>query len=280
MSGDITVRPLKCINCGAELPVRGQFVTFQCGTCFSYQIITEEGLAPVSVFRAQAADCEAEETIWLPFWVVEIDRAKLRSLMRGSLTRLTDATRIIASTGLEKEKPEPELPFVETVGIDFQVKRTRLIDETIESKLLPSGGEIDHLMERIESYGAFRIYVPAFHSRNALANLKVGHLLTRRQPPYRIARLNQPGHQVRCVLHAADAVSLIDYIFISTLPDAIQQCGDLIQNVVLEPAAPPRLIEFPFLRKGVSLASLLGDFHISSRLIETMTEPSSVDKGV
>ena len=52
MKDAFTVRPLRCDHCGSELPVMGQFVTFQCQNCFKYWILSPDGLKPIQVYRA------------------------------------------------------------------------------------------------------------------------------------------------------------------------------------------------------------------------------------
>lgn len=120
----------------------------------------------------------------------------------------------------------------------------------------------------IEAGDSLNIYVPAFRSPNTYAYLKVGRLLTRLQPSFRLVRSEGDGRPILCALRADEAVALVDFIFFATLPESIQRTGEALEKVRLRPARPPRLIEFPFKARGASLVSVIGGFWISGRLVE------------
>ena len=85
MTGGYRVLPLRCAHCGAELPVMGPIVAFRCASCGRYWLLGRNGLEAATVYRARAAGDEAEETLLLPFWAVEIDVPRLRALAGGAV---------------------------------------------------------------------------------------------------------------------------------------------------------------------------------------------------
>jgi len=85
MTGGYRVLPLRCATCGADLPVMGQIVAFRCERCFSHWILAGEGLVPLAVHRARVPGDEEEEIIHLPFWLIEIERARLAALVEETL---------------------------------------------------------------------------------------------------------------------------------------------------------------------------------------------------
>ncbi|HSG27156.1 MAG TPA: hypothetical protein VLA34_01660 [Candidatus Krumholzibacterium sp.] len=231
MGGEFVVSHLKCGHCGNELPVMGRFITFQCETCFRYWILTSGGLEPLQVRRAQVPADTDGEILLLPFWVIPLDGDRLRDSVEGSMTAL--------------------------------------LSEIAHTRVVPSGGELDVILRRIEQRGTYNIFIPAFQSANTFAYLKIGRLLTSRQPKFSATRHETPGQPVMCVLKPEDAVHLMDFVFIATLPESLQRNGGFLENVHLEPSAPPRFVEFPFIRKSMALTSIYGDFEISLRLIES-----------
>mgnify|MGYP001374310661 FL=1 len=104
MSEAFTVRPLKCDHCGSALPFMGQFVTFQCQTCFQYWILSARGLTQVRVYRALPKRETKCDTIYLPFWVIEVDCADLRTQVTTTVTELHEKTKVIAGTNGELEQ--------------------------------------------------------------------------------------------------------------------------------------------------------------------------------
>lgn len=269
MSDEFSVRRLECGHCGTELPVMGRYVSFQCGTCYKYWMITSEGLRPLHVFRAVPKEDPDGEPLLLPFWVIPVDNHRLRDEVESSLARRREISMTIASTTVEAETDDFDELAMEIAGIDPALKRAHFMRQISSVRKVPAGSELDHLLRKMESRESYFIYVPAFHTLNSFAYLKVGRIFTRRQPEYRITRSEKPGRTVMCALQAEEAVQLMDFVFISTLPDSIQESGEFLEDVHLEPSAPPRLVEFPFEAKGSALESLIGRFQISSRLVES-----------
>ncbi|HVO77131.1 MAG TPA: hypothetical protein VMT60_04015 [Candidatus Bathyarchaeia archaeon] len=222
----------------------GQLVTFQCPGCFRYWVLAKDALEPITVFRAApqgaAVEAGAGDSIYLPFWVAEVDGAGLKTQIENAVKELQGASQAVIQTGFA--------------------------GGTVVK--LPASSETAYLAARLASLGTMMVYVPAFKSLNTYAYLKVGRLLTRIQPSFALARSDGAGHPVLCALRAEEAVALIDFIFFATLPDAIQSNGDFLQRIHLAPARPPRLVEFPFKTRGASLVSIIGGFWISGRLVE------------
>ena len=267
--------PLTCGHCGGALPVMGHYVTFQCRTCFGYWILTAEGLRPITVYRAAPPAEVEDEPLVLPFWVTGIDCGDLRAQTERILGGLRDTTRTIATAEIEMESDGFEGLFMAENEVVTVTKRAQFISEASRTKNVPAAAEIEHLLRRIEGAGTFLVYVPAFLSINTYAYLKVGRLFTRRQPGYHIEKSSGTGNPVLCALQMDEAVSLIDYVFFATLPDSIQEKGDFLEHIRLKPSCEPRLIEFPFERRGSSLVSCIGGFQISARLIEGARESDS-----
>jgi hypothetical protein len=278
MNETFKVLPLRCDHCGGALPVMGHYVTFQCGTCFRYWVLTGDGLRPITVYRALPPAESESDPVLIPFWVIPVDCEHLRKQMESILGELREVTRIIATSDFEMEEQEFEDFSLVDDTVTPEMKRAQFLTEATRTKNVPSAGEVGYLLRRIEGAGTFLVYVPAFQSTNTHACLKVGRLFTRRQPQYRIERSSGLGHPVLCSLQADEAVSLVDYVFFATLPGAIQMNGDFLKQIHLKAAEDPRLIEFPFERRGASLVSRIGGFDISTRLIEgisAQTEMSS-----
>ncbi|MBU8922902.1 MAG: hypothetical protein KOO63_13885 [Bacteroidales bacterium] len=268
MSGEFTVRHLRCGHCGTELPVMGRYITFQCETCFRYWIITGTGLEPLQVFRSPAPEDSEAETLLLPFWVILIDPHLLRNNVEQSVTNLQSLSATLSTTEITHETGDFDELVNELTGVDVASKRAELLHGISQARKVPSGSELTFLLDKIENHDRYSIFVPAFQTTNTFAYLKIGKLLTRKQPPFRLVRAEDPGRPVMCVLHPEEAVQLMDFIFISTLPESIQESGDFLKDVRLNAASPPRLVELPFEIRGSALYSIIGGFEISSRLIE------------
>lgn len=268
MNGECIVRHLRCKDCGTELPVMGELVTFQCQTCYQHWIIVPEGLSRIQIYTAQAPEeCDIEPVL-LPFWVIPIDGCRLRREVEESCSELKELSAVIASTHLENDNTGFDQIAAELTGIDVTARRTHLLAEVSRTRSVPSESELGYLLGKIAQRGTYMIYVPAFKSSNTFTYLKIGRLLTRGQPALRISKKPRIAGAVSCILQPGDATHLIDYIFISTLPDSIQENGEFLRNVRIEPSSPPRLVEIPFADRGNSLVCLAGGFEISSRLIE------------
>ena len=152
MIGAFDVRPLRCEHCGSELPVMGQFVTFQCQNCFLYWILSPEGLKPVTAYRADPKREPEHETIYLPFWVIEVDCPDLRAQVTSAVTTLHEKTQVIAGTQVELEK-ETELESLvrENFGYDITMRAVRFVEEASSSFSVPTSAEVNYLLRRIES---------------------------------------------------------------------------------------------------------------------------------
>jgi len=244
MTEALCIKPLRCDHCGQELPVMGQLVTFQCPGCFRYWVLSKEALEPITVFRAAprdtTGDAGAASSIYLPFWVVEVDGAGLKTQIENAVKEIQRASKAVLQTGF--------------AGCSVTK--------------LPASSETGFLAARLGSLGTLMVYVPAFKSLNTYAYLKVGRLLTRIQPSFTLERSDGAGHPILCALRSEEAVALIDFIFFATLPESIQENGDFLQRIHLAPARPPRLVELPFRTRGASLVSVIGGFWISGRLVE------------
>ncbi len=268
MEEAFTVKALKCGHCGSELPIMGQFVTFQCNTCFRYWILSPGGMRTLTVLRASPPPRFEGEPVLLPFWVFGIDSRALLEHMEAIIGRLRSDASIIAGTTPEMEGSEFESMLLKDTALDPAAARERFIRDAASTRKVPASGEIRGMINRIGGSGQFFIYVPAFASPNTYAYLKIGRLLTGAQPSFGIERSEGLGHTVLCALQADEAASLLDYVFIATLPQSVQCNGDFLEDLHVEPSGPGRLIEFPFERSGESLNSLIGNFTISNRLIE------------
>ena len=273
MKDAFTVRPLRCEHCGSELPVMGQFVTFQCQNCFLYWILSPEGLKPVTAYRAAPKREPAGETIYLPFWVIEVDCSNLRSQVTTTVTELHEKTKVIAGTQVELEQDnEIESLVRENFGYDITMRAVKFVQEASRSVSVPTSAEVNYMLRRIESAGKYYIYVPSFKSVNTYAYLKIGRLMTKRQPGYRVLKSSGVSRSILCALQADEALSLVDFVFFATLPESIQESSDFLERIRLKPVGSPYLIEFPFERTGASISSLIADFNISGRLIELPEE--------
>jgi hypothetical protein len=244
MTEALCIRLLRCNHCGRELPVMGQLVTFQCPGCFRYWVLSRDALEPITVFRAiqpEGAGPMGDGTIvHLPFWIAEVDGAGLRDRIEDAAKELQGATQAVLQAGFD--------------GANLGK--------------LPASSDIGYLTARIQSLGSLKVYIPAFKSLNTYAYLKVGRLLTRMQPSFKLERSDGAGHPVLCALRAEEAAALVDFIFFATLPESIQRNGDFLEKLHLSLARPPRLVELPFRTRGASLVSIIGGFWISGRLVD------------
>ncbi len=268
MDGKIGVKVLRCEECGTPLPVMGRFVTFQCPTCFRFWIINSDRLAPLAVYRAPLPEGYEGDPLLLPFWMIEIEKEELRGRIDSSLARLNEAAMIIAGKSLEESRAQVEITTGEIEGDPSPGAKTAMIGDAVRVKKSVSDSEINFLLRKLEGPGFSFVYVPAFHTVNGFAYLKVGRLLTRVQPSFKPSRVQLPDNPVYCALTADDALSLIDYVFFATLPESIRECAEILEDIELRPASPPRLVEFPFEQRGADLKSLIGDFNISIRLLD------------
>jgi hypothetical protein len=273
MNDAFIVKPLKCNHCGAELPVMGQLVTFQCLSCFRLWVLSPEGLKPVTLYRAIPTKEHEEEPFYLPFWMIEADSNKLRDQIVKVVEEIRETARTIAGQELEMEK-ESELDTLirENFDEDPSVKLAHFRMHASRVVEAPTSAEVNYLIRRLETAGPFYVYVPAFQSPNTYAYLKIGRLLTKRQPRFKAEKSGGAGRSVLCALQAEEALALMDFVFFATLPEAIRESGDFLQRIRLKPAKQPILIELPFLRCVHSFECLVADFHISGKLVEL--EPS------
>ncbi len=270
--GLLTVQHLQCGHCGGELPVMGRYVTFQCDTCYRRCVLTEDGLAPLNVYRASPPEERDGKIIYLPFWVLTADTAALRNNVTSVMTSLTEVSQKIAATKIEKDTSEPD--WISELGMNMMgvssadTSQPAMIDSSNLTKQLPSRAELEHILSRMESAGRWHIYVPAFWTANTRGYLKIGKMMTRTQPAFHAERFDDPDKPVMCALGPQDAVRLVDYIFFATLPLSIQTCSSFMEKLHLE-TGKPVLIEFPFLETTGSLESLVGGFHIQSQIVGT-----------
>lgn len=277
MNDAFTVRPLRCDHCGTELPIMGQFVTFQCRSCFHYWVLSPEGLKPIQVYRALPKIEPEGETIHLPFWVIQVNCPDLRTQVTTTVTELHERTKVIAGTQVELEKDnELESIVRENFGYDISMRAVKFVQEASKSVAVPTAAEVNYMLRRIESAGKYYIYVPSFKSINTYAYLKIGKLMTKRQPGYRVEKSSGIARSILCALQADEALSLMDFVFFATLPESIQMSSDFLERIRLKPTGHPHLVEFPFEQKGSSFSSLISDFQISGRLIELpgLTQPA------
>ena len=269
MSDAFIIRPLKCGHCGAELPIMGQFVTFQCQTCFKYWVLSPDGLKPIVLYRARPVKECKEEPVYLPFWMIEVDTSGLREQVTTVVEDIRTTTRTIAGAQLMPEKESDiEALMRENFGTSQTVKITHLMASATKAVSAPTSAEVNILIRRLEAAGTYHVYVPAFQSPNTYAYLKIGKLLTKQQPHFKAKRSDDIQRSVLCALQADEAVALVDFVFFATLPESIQESGDFLKRIRLKPAKPPFLVEFPFVRHHHSYESLIAEFHVSRKLID------------
>jgi hypothetical protein len=269
MSDAFVVRPLKCGHCGAELPIMGQLVTFQCQTCFKHWVLSADGLRPVVLYQARPVKEFEGTPVFLPFWMIEVDTSRIREQVTTAVEEIQVKTRTIAGARLEPEKEsEFQTLLRENFGGVQKVEISHLVATATKAVSAPNSAEVNNLLRRLESIGTYYVYVPAFQSPNTYAYLKIGRLMTKRQPSFTITKPGDVSRSVLCALQADEAVALIDFVFFATLPESIQESGNLLERIQLSPSRSPFLVEFPFIRHRSSFESLVVDFHISSKLVE------------
>ena len=126
--------------------------------------------------------------------------------------------------------------------------------------------ELEYFLDRYLNRQTINIFVPAFLSRNPYAYIKVGRLMTSHQIKFK-ATSSRGISQVLCALSEEMAEKLLDFIFISTLPEKIKLAGHFLENLHLELEGRASLVEFPFIPRGNYLISVLGGFSVSRKLI-------------
>ena len=268
--GLMTVQRLQCGHCGGELPVMGRYVTFQCRTCFRRCVITDNGLAPLNVYRASPPEEREGTIVYLPFWVLKADVDALRKNISSAIAGLAEISQKIVTTNIEPDSSEPDWVMelgMNLMGADPEDARgPAIIDSSNMATRLPSRARLENILSRMESAGRWHVYIPAFWTTNTRSYLKIGQLMTRKQPAFHAEMFDDPGKPVMCALGPEEAVRLVDYIFFATLPESIQTCSSFMKRIHLE-ASNPVLIEFPFLESSGSLESLVGGFHIQSQMV-------------
>ena len=229
MNGAFTIERLRCARCGEDLPVMGEIVTFRCGVCGTCWLAGEEGLRRLAVYRASVPGGAVDRAVYLPFWTVPVDT--------GGLERSFEERMSSLSGGI--------------------------------SGTVPSSAEIGRLLEEIVPGGEYNVYVPCFPSPDPMACLKAGRLMTHARPSFHAEMDDSPGASPACTLLPGEALTVIDYIFYSTLPPHVRGCAALVEGIRLEASSAPVLVEFPFIRVRESLHSPIGDFHVPARLAGT-----------
>ena len=174
-------------------------------------------------------------------------------------------------------KVEEKLSFVEELINDFSgddpvIKTGRMIGAINEKVSIPNSSELIYMLRKIDKLERFNIFVPAFRAVNTYAYIKIGRLMTKRQPSFTLTRSERPGRPVMCSLRPSEAEIMMDYIFIATLPDSMQENWDFLSDIRLRADSPPRLVEFPFELHGHSYKSLIGGFHIAKQLVHPSWE--------
>jgi hypothetical protein len=280
MTDGFIIKPLQCSHCGKELPVMGQFVTFQCETCYHYFVLAPDGLKPITVYRAAPRLEHETDPAYLPFWVIDVSADEFRAMTNRVIGELRSISQEILRTDFKMEQSGLENLLLENSELDTGLLKAQIVSEAAKAGRTPSSGEINCLLGRISGSSTFCVYVPAFLSLNTYAYLKVGRLFTARQPTYKLERSAGLGKPVLCALQADEAVSLMDFIFFATLPESILSNADFIQRIHLTPAGSPRLVEFPFEVRGASLVSLIDQIWISRRLVEGLCESTPVEPAV
>ncbi len=265
MNGSLTIERLVCPRCGSALEGNPECITFQCAGCYNYFIISRSGLKEIRIRGALPNDGISDDSIFLPFWSIEIDTVQLRIRMLRSLERIRKTVGEIAAGRIENGG---ELEDASATESGSGTARLRMLAGLSNRKAAPGGREIETLLSSIESAGSFRVYVPAFPARNPFAYLKAGRFFTKNQPVFKTDPSVIPGRSVMCSVDQREAEGLIDFMFFATLPSSILKCGEFLENVSLSPAGRPELINFPFTAGKRSIVSQIGGFNFSRRLIE------------
>ena len=240
MRSDFKIAPLRCPECGAELPVRGHFITFQCPSCMQHWLLRGGNLTPLVILRVVDDKGPSTDTIYIPFWIFPVNARKLaQDIINGAETNEKIAISNAKAEILKRESGST--PFIG--------KR-----------------ELEYFLDRYLNRQTINIFVPAFLSRNPYAYIKVGRLMTSHQIKFK-ATSSRGISQVLCALSEEMAEKLLDFIFISTLPENIKLAGHFLENLHLEPEGRASLVEFPFIPRGNYLISVLGGFSVSRKLI-------------
>lgn len=272
MDSNYRIEYLKCGHCGNPLPVMGEYLTFQCETCQKYWIISANGLKPLSIVRAVLPDDYDGKPLFLPFWMMEVDRNEMKKNIESALGSLKEKSCTIVTTKVENELSLIEELINGFTGEDPSLKTGRMLGAIGEKVNIPNSSELIFMLRKIDKLERFNIFVPAFRAVNTYAYIKIGRLLTKRQPSFSLTRSERPGRPVMCSLRPSEAEIMMDYIFIATLPDSMQENWDFLSDIRLRAASPPRLVEFPFELRTHSYESLIGGFHIAKQLVHSPWE--------
>ncbi len=272
MDNNYRIEYLKCGHCGNRLPVMGEYLTFQCETCQKYWIISANGLKSLSVLRAVLPDGYDGEPVFLPFWMIEVDRGEMKKNIQSAIGTLQKKSYEIVTTKVETKLSLVEELINDFAGKDPTIETSRIIGGVNEKINIPNSSELAYMLRKIDELERFNIFVPAFRAVNTYAYIKIGRLLTKRQPSFTLSRSERPGRPVMCSLRPSEAEIMMDYIFIATLPDSMQINWDFLSDIRLSAASPPRLVEFPFEPRLHSYESLIGGFHIAKQLVHPSWE--------
>jgi len=273
----LDIAPLRCKNCSSELPIRGQFITFQCPSCRKHWVLGDDDLEPLTVERATSVSLGGE-IIYIPFWVVRIDMRSVIEVFKNELRRTT----VKVSTTMEKLKSpdgstqkeadhENFLTLNNSTEEKLFTKKGELITHVAAGGISISRSELNNFINALSSKKNFRVFVPAFLSYNPYAYIKVGRLMTAHQIEYE-SKKSSSESTVLCSLRKSSALNLVDFIFISTLPEKLKMAGRLVERLHLKTIAECPLVEFPFRLDGSYLKSIHGGFSISKKLISLTTE--------
>ncbi len=277
MNEGFVIKPLICDYCGSQLPVMDELAIFRCPVCYQQWLLSGEELKPIRTCRVPEDTGNKNSLLYLPFWVIEIDRDDLAKKIKECTSANQQIKRTIASTELSGDGLDTD----GITGLPGQTspaaERVKFISNAAGAVRTPHPHQIRKIINNIASRESFNIYVPAFHSRNTYTYIKVGRLMTSRQPYYQVTGAFPPTSRTLCVLQPEESIPLLDFIFISTLPEEVQACGDFISGIKVKPTSPPRLVEFPYLEKGAYLKSIIGNFQISNRLVEN--RPATAGSG-
>jgi len=277
----LEIAPLRCKNCRSELPVRGQFIAFQCPSCRKHWVLGDDDLEPLLVERATGISLEGE-IVYVPFWVIRIDTGSLVEFFKNELER----TKEKVSSTVEKLKT-PADPGKQVVDYEnflslnhteeerVFTRKGELIAQVASGEISISQSELNYFIKTLSNKKNYRVFVPAFLSCNPYAYIKVGRLMTAEQIEYE-SKVSNSESTVLCSLRKSSALNLVDFIFISTLPEKLKMAGRLIERLHLKTTGESPLVEFPFSVNGSYLKSIHGGFSISRRLISMPVEPVSV----
>ena len=258
----LEIKRLVCPHCGRELKGPDPYITRFCSTCLRHWIITGEELSPLAIRRA-LTDQEAD--LMLPFWISIIDNHRLAADISEAVDELRRQRGMMASVRMEGEQGDDFLDqFTRKSGME---KMEMLSAGRVSSKMAGLR-QIDNFINEIRGYGSYRVYVPAFISSNPFAYLKAGKMLTARQPSFKMEPSASLRNPVLCSVDSSEASALMDFVFLASLPKAILRYGQLLKDIRVQAAGPPSLVNFPFRAGKGSLISIIGEFSISSRLVQ------------